>query len=72
MLLLQCAPLEAGVLVPLFEDDEGVVNTILTERSATLKHHAGEVALPGGKRDPRDVSIQDTALREAHEEVSCT
>lgn len=65
----QCAPVEAGVLVPLFEDSEGEVHAVLTERSARLKHHGGEVALPGGKRDAEDCSIEDTALREAHEEV---
>ena len=32
-------------------------------------HAAGEVCLPGGKRDPADSSDVDTALREAHEEL---
>ncbi len=31
---------------------------------------AGEVCLPGGKRDPEDPSDEHTALREVHEEVS--
>ena len=58
------------MLVPLFEDDEGVIKVVLTERSHKLTTHAGEVAFPGGKRDPEDESIQSTALREAKEEVS--
>ena len=66
---VQCAPKEAAVLVPLFEDEEGTVRVVLTERSHMLSTHAGEVAFPGGKRDPEDVTIRDTALREAHEEV---
>lgn len=68
---LQCAPKEAAVLVPLFQDDEGTVRVVLTERSHKLSTHAGEVAFPGGKRDPEDIAIRDTALREAHEEVRC-
>lgn len=68
-LYMQCAPKEAAVLVPLFEDNEGTVRVVLTERSHLLNTHAGEVALPGGKRDQEDATIRDTALREAHEEV---
>lgn len=69
LFLLQCAPSEAGVLVPLYEDDDGEVHVVLTKRAAKLSKHAGEVALPGGKRDACDANITATALREAQEEV---
>lgn len=59
----------AAVLVPLFEDAEGVVRVLLTERSAKLTTHKGEVCLPGGKRDPGDVDDVHCALREAQEEL---
>lgn len=59
---------EAAVLVPLFWRD-GVARIILTKRSSVLKHHPGQIAFPGGKQDPTDASIEDTALREAHEEI---
>lgn len=42
---------------------------ILTQRASTLKHHAGQVAFPGGKWDEVDANLEETALREADEEI---
>jgi len=42
---------------------------ILTQRASTLRHHAGQVAFPGGKRDEQDANLEETALREADEEI---
>ena len=42
---------------------------VLTERSSTLRAHAGQVSFPGGKIDPEDVDEVGAALREAQEEV---
>lgn len=42
---------------------------ILTKRSSALRHHPGQIALPGGKAEPGDADAAATALREAHEEV---
>lgn len=42
---------------------------MLTQRSAELKHHAGQVSFPGGRMEPDDRDIAHTALRETHEEV---
>lgn len=39
-------------------------------RSDSLRTYAGDTSLPGGKVDPEDRSIEDTARREAFEEVS--
>lgn len=59
---------EAAVLVPIHErDDEPHV--VLTRRHAGLRHHAGEISFPGGRKDPGDRTLLDTALREAEEEI---
>ena len=42
---------------------------ILTQRSAHLNDHAGQISFPGGKIDPADASPRDAALREAWEEI---
>jgi 8-oxo-dGTP pyrophosphatase MutT (NUDIX family) len=62
----------AAVLVPLFlSDTSGSVepHVVLTRRRADLRRHAGEISFPGGRRDPEDASLRDTALREAEEEI---
>lgn len=59
---------EAAVLIALFERDGGH-EIVLTKRASGLKHHPGQIAFPGGKRDPGDADAVATALREAHEEV---
>lgn len=58
----------AAVLVPIFDFDQ-VPHVILTKRSSKLRLHAGDVALPGGKVDPSDEDVYDSALREAEEEI---
>ncbi|GAB3265085.1 NUDIX hydrolase [Kineosporia babensis] len=44
-------------------------DVLLTQRAATLRAHAGQVAFPGGRVDPSDSGPAETALREAHEEA---
>jgi 8-oxo-dGTP pyrophosphatase MutT (NUDIX family) len=58
----------AAVLIPLFERD-GEVRLWLVRRPETMRSHGGQVAFPGGKTDPGDPSSQETALREAEEEL---
>ena len=59
---------EAAVLVALTDEVEPRV--ILGRRAMHLPLHPGEVAFPGGKREPVDATPWVTALREAQEEVA--
>ena len=56
----------SAVLALISEEGNDIV---LTRRPLSLRHHAGQVALPGGRAENTDETIVDTALREAHEEV---
>ncbi|MFR0672539.1 CoA pyrophosphatase [Enterobacterales bacterium AW_CKDN230030176-1A_HGKHYDSX7] len=58
---------EAAVLLPITRGDEPEL--VLTLRAKGLSTHGGEVAFPGGRRDPEDPDLIFTALREAHEEI---
>ena len=42
---------------------------LLTQRTAHLKDHAGQISFPGGKIDAADASPMAAALREADEEI---
>ncbi|RAL20791.1 CoA pyrophosphatase [Lujinxingia litoralis] len=59
---------QAAVLAPLTQVG-GELHLVFTERPSTMREHSGEVAFPGGRRDPEDRRLRDTALREAHEEI---
>jgi 8-oxo-dGTP pyrophosphatase MutT (NUDIX family) len=58
----------AAVLVPLVRRPQGPT-VLLTQRTAHLRAHAGQVSFPGGRIEPEDPSAAAAALREAHEEV---
>ncbi len=57
----------AAVLVPIVAREQPTV--LLTERTTHLSTHSGQIAFPGGRRDPTDRDLAHTALREAEEEI---
>ena len=58
----------AAVLVPLIYDTGGW-QLLFTRRTETVQSHKGQVSFPGGGAEPGDLSPEDTALREAYEEI---
>ena len=62
------APTLAAVLVPLVNRPDGL-HVMLTQRSADLPDHPGQISFPGGRVEPDDASLAAAALRETAEEV---
>jgi 8-oxo-dGTP pyrophosphatase MutT (NUDIX family) len=58
----------AAVLVPLIDRADGMT-VLLTQRTAHLSAHAGQVSFPGGRVEEQDSDAIATALRETEEEV---
>lgn len=59
----------AAVLMLFGPDEQERLSVVLTQRSAQLRSHAGQVAFPGGRIDPSDDGPIGAALRESYEEV---
>jgi len=60
--------IQAAVLVPLINRNSGIT-VLFTQRTTHLAEHAGQISFPGGRVEEGDASMQDTALREAEEEI---
>ena len=58
----------AAVLFPIVVRDAGHT-VMLTQRTAHLRDHAGQISFPGGRVEADDLSPTHTALRETEEEV---
>jgi 8-oxo-dGTP pyrophosphatase MutT (NUDIX family) len=58
----------AAVLVPLVDHARGM-SVLLTQRTAHLSAHAGQISFPGGRVEEHDPNAVAAALRETEEEV---
>lgn len=58
----------AAVLFPIVLRDGGQT-VLLTQRTAHLRDHAGQISFPGGRVEAEDLSPSHTALRETEEEI---
>ncbi len=58
----------ASVLIALVQRSDGLA-MLLTQRTAHLTDHAGQISFPGGRAEDYDASAIDTALRETEEEI---
>lgn len=58
----------AAVLIPLVWDDEQW-HLLFTRRTDTVESHKGQVSFPGGACDEGETTPEETALREAEEEI---
>ena len=58
----------AAVLI-LFLDIDSRPFILFTRRTELVEHHKGQISFPGGARDPRDISLTETAQRETYEEI---
>ena len=67
---LSAKPLrEAAVLMPLVWHEATWQLLFILRASNDKDRHSGQVAFPGGRKDPTDASAEETALRETHEEI---
>jgi 8-oxo-dGTP pyrophosphatase MutT (NUDIX family) len=59
----------SAVLILLYPNEQQQTSVLLIERMTYNGHHSGQIAFPGGKVEPTDRDLQETALREFFEET---
>jgi 8-oxo-dGTP pyrophosphatase MutT (NUDIX family) len=58
----------AAVLIPIIRRESGLT-VLFTQRASHLADHAGQISFPGGRTEPQDPTMEETALREMEEEI---
>jgi 8-oxo-dGTP pyrophosphatase MutT (NUDIX family) len=61
-------PTKSAVLISLFPDKDSIF-TVFILRPQEQGVHSNQISFPGGKSEPHDKSLEETALRETSEEV---
>lgn len=59
----------SAVLILLYPNEQNQISVLLIERMTYNGHHSGQIAFPGGKAEPTDKDLEETALREFFEET---
>jgi 8-oxo-dGTP pyrophosphatase MutT (NUDIX family) len=59
---------DAAVVIPVYRSQDGELHIVMVLRNPGGVH-GGQIAFPGGKHDPTDETMLDTALREVREEL---
>lgn len=67
--LPECAVMRRAAVLILFVCKDDQWNLLFTRRTDSVQHHRGQVAFPGGGFEDQDLSLEETALREAEEEI---
>jgi 8-oxo-dGTP pyrophosphatase MutT (NUDIX family) len=60
--------IDAAVVIPVYRNSDGELHIVMILRNPGGVH-GGQIAFPGGKHDPEDETMLDTALREVREEL---
>ena len=60
--------IDSAVLIPVYRSQISELHIVMIRRTPSGVH-GGQIAFPGGKHDPEDDTMVDTALREAREEL---
>jgi 8-oxo-dGTP pyrophosphatase MutT (NUDIX family) len=60
--------IDAAVLIPVYRSQDGELHIVMILRNPGGVH-GGQIAFPGGKHDPEDETMLDTAMREVREEL---
>ena len=63
------APKPSAVLALLFPDKSNQARMVFILRKSYNGHHSGQISFPGGKKEPYDKNLYQTALRETYEEI---
>jgi len=58
----------AAVLIPIISREYGLT-VLFTQRTSHLTDHPGQISFPGGRAEPQDATMEETALRETEEEI---